>query len=344
MLELQERLGVLRAESDSLKLELQRRADRVSDTTLPAVAKDVAPLRSVPFKRKRALKMPSGKVHDIAWDPSGKNLMSASQDGHLIIWNAQNGHKVQAISLQLLWVTSCAYAPKAPVVASGGLDSVCSLYNLRSRQSLVSVPIAQSLIGHQGYISAIEFHGDSQVVTASGDSTCALWDVASGTRIRSFTRHTRDVCSISFESENVFISGGCDARAYVWDLRIGDAVQSFTVGRNDLNSLRSHPGGRAFATGSEDAVVRLFDLTAGCELAKYTGAGSSVTAVEFSQSGRLLFAGADDGKVAVWDALRAECITVFSTHDSHISKVRVSPDGRTLATGSWDAKVLIYGQ
>lgn len=350
MLELQEKLGELRVESDRLKAQLQQRADRLGDAscacllTVPTVAKNVDPLRSVPIRRRRTLKMPSGKVEDIAWDASGKNIMSASQDGHLIIWNAQNGHKVQAVSLQVLWVTACSYAPRAPVVASGGLDNVCSLYNLRSRQSLVSVPIAQTLVGHQGYISGIEFRSDGQALTASGDSTCVLWDVTSADRINTFARHTRDVTSISFVDQNVFISGGCDARAYVWDIRIGDAVQSFVVGGQDVNSLRCHPEGRAFATGSEDAVVRLFDLAAGCELAKYPDAGSSVTAVDFSQSGRLLFAGTSDGTVAVWDTLRAERVMSLTGNDSNVSSLRVSPDGSTLAAGSWDAKVVLFGQ
>lgn len=341
---------MVRAESDQLKIRLQQRAERlrditrVSKLTVPVASREIPALGSLPFRRKRVLKVPSGKVHAVSWDPDSRNIMSASQDGYLIIWNALTGHKLQAITLQLAWVTSCAYAPGAPVVASGGLDNVCSLYNLRRRQSLVSVPLAQTLVGHQGYISAIEFIDDNQVLTASGDSTCALWDVASASRIRTFARHSRDVTSLSLANSNVFVSGSCDARAYVWDLRVGDAVQTFTVGGEDINTVRCHPSGRAFATGSENGATRLYDMASGCKIADYTGAGSPVQSVDFSHTGRLLFAGSGDGKVIVWDALRAERAAVLSTHDSTVAAVRVSPDGNMLATGSWDTKVVIYGQ
>ena len=49
-----------------------------------------------------------------------------------------------------------------------------------------------------------------QILTGSGDSTCALWDVESGSMMQSFHGHTGDVMSIDIspsESGNSFASG-----------------------------------------------------------------------------------------------------------------------------------------
>lgn len=41
--------------------------------------------------------------------------------------------KVHAIPLRSSWVMTCAYAPSGAYVACGGLDNVCSIYSLKTR-------------------------------------------------------------------------------------------------------------------------------------------------------------------------------------------------------------------
>lgn len=49
-----------------------------------------------------------------------------------------------------------------------------------------------------------------QILTGSGDSTCALWDVESGQLLQSFHGHSKDVMSLDLapsETGNTFVSG-----------------------------------------------------------------------------------------------------------------------------------------
>lgn len=57
-----------------------------------------------------------------------RNLVSASQDGKLIVWDSYTTNKVHAIPLRSSWVMTCAYAPSGSFVACGGLDNICSIY------------------------------------------------------------------------------------------------------------------------------------------------------------------------------------------------------------------------
>jgi WD40 repeat protein len=41
----------------------------------------------------------------------------------------------------------------------------------------------------------------------------------------------------------------------VWDMRTGDCVQMFEGHEADINCVRFHPSGDAFASGSDDATV-----------------------------------------------------------------------------------------
>lgn len=118
-----------------------------------------------------------------------RNLVSASQDGKLIVWDSYTTNKasdcfadvsdvfdavglflqVHAIPLRSSWVMTCAYAPSGSYVACGGLDNICSIYSLKTREG--NVRVSRELPGHTGYLSCCRFLDDGQIVTSSGDMT-----------------------------------------------------------------------------------------------------------------------------------------------------------------------------
>ena len=97
---------------------------------------------------------------------------------------------IHAIPLRSSWVMTCAYSPSGNYVACGGLDNICSIYNLSAREGPTRV--ARELSGHSGYLSCCRFINDRRILTSSGDMTCVLWDVETGARIHEFADHLGD--------------------------------------------------------------------------------------------------------------------------------------------------------
>lgn len=56
--------------------------------------------------------------------------------------------KVNAIPLKSSWVMTCAYAPSGNFVACGGLDNMCSIYNLTPKDGHIKV--MRELNAHTG--------------------------------------------------------------------------------------------------------------------------------------------------------------------------------------------------
>ena len=161
------------------------------------MANDVPPLPRMTMKPRRTLKGHLAKIYALHWAADKRHIVSASQDGKLIIWDAYTTNKVHAIPLRSSWVMTCAYAPSGNFVACGGLDKICSIYSLRGAQPGAptggSVKIARELSAHSGYLSCCRFINDRQIVTSSGDMTCMLWDIEQGVRTMEFNDHTGDV-------------------------------------------------------------------------------------------------------------------------------------------------------
>ena len=301
---------------------------------------------SVTLKPRRTLKGHFGKIYAMHWSADSKNLVSASQDGKLIIWNGYTTNKLQAIPLRSSWVMTCAYAPSGNFVACGGLDNLCSIYKLQLKSDASGNKMAyRELAQHEGYLSCCRFISDEEIITASGDSTCILWDVETKTPKVTFTDHTGDVMSVSvFEDRNCFVTGSCDTTAKIFDYRSGNkSVASFPGHESDINSVHFFPDGQAFGTGSDDSSCRLFDLRAYRQMNMYNDDKilCGITSVSFSCTGKFLFAGYDDYNCHVWDVLMGQQVQRLSGHENRVSCLGVSKDGQALCTGSWDTQLKV---
>ncbi|EPY86076.1 guanine nucleotide-binding protein, beta-5 subunit isoform b isoform 1-like protein [Camelus ferus] len=292
------------------------------------VAERVEALGQFVMKTRRTLKGHGNKVLCMDWCKDKRRIVSSSQDGKVIVWDSFTTNKEHAVTMPCTWVMACAYAPSGCAIACGGLDNKCSVYPLTFDKNENMAAKKKSVAMHTNYLSACSFtNSDMQILTASGDGTCALWDVESGQLLQSFHGHGADVLCLDLapsETGNTFVSGGCDKKAMVWDMRSGQCVQAFETHESDINSVRYYPSGDAFASGSDDATCRLYDLRADREVAIYSKESIifGASSVDFSLSGRLLFAGYNDYTINVWDVLKGSRVSILFGHENRVSTLR----------------------
>jgi len=302
----------------------------------PSLAQEKTP------RVQRILRGHFGKVYSMQWGGDSRQLVSASQDGRLIIWNGWTANKVQAIPLRSSWVMTCAHEQTTDgMVACGGLDNICSIYKVGGEQAISLAEAFRELQAHDGYLSCCRFNGPGEILTASGDSTCIQWDVETGAKKACFLDHNGDVMSLAINphSPHLFSSGSVDASVKVWDTRVGQSLLSFSGHESDVNSVSYFPDGNAIGSGSDDSSCKLFDLRACREISSYTNDSivCGVTTLDFSLSGRIMFAGYDDSSCLGWDVtMKDRPLILNDLHEKRVSCLQVNPEGSALCTGSWD--------
>lgn len=341
-----ESIDELVREAESLKARLEEERAKFNDMELTTVAEKLDGLPPFTTKSRRILKGHQGKVLAVDWSNDKRHMVSTSQDGKLIVWDAFTTNKEHAITMPTTWVLACAYSPSATTVACGGLDNKLTLYPLNSDDD--ANKYKKVVATHANYISSCKFmHSDQQLLTASGDSTAKLWDIESSTAIQTFQGHQADVMGIDIspsEAGNIFVSGSSDHIAMVWDIRTGGYVQTFEGHESDVNAVRFYPSGDAFASASDDATCRLFDLRADRQVAVFKKESIifSCNAIDFSLSGRLLFGGYSDYCINAWDTLKGSRVATLYGHENRVSSLKISPDGTALGTGSWDCTIRVW--
>lgn len=353
--EIGEKVKAKKAELKGLKSELEKLKgskqdiEHLGEADGAGGAKELLPKIS----HRNTLKGHFGKVYAMHWAGDAERVVSASQDGKLIIWSAQSGNKTSAIPLRSSWVMTCAFERKQNNhVACGGLDNLCSVYNLESPSPMRA---KCELSAHDGYLSCVRFIDEQKIVTSSGDSTCILWDMTTGEAVSTFTDHTGDAMSLSLnpKDSNMFVSASCDATAKVWDTRQQGATHTFSGHESDINSVAFMPNGQSFGTGSDDSSCRLFDIRAYSQVNLFNNEKilCGITSVDFSKTGRILFAGYDDYNWYGWDVLKkgegAQAAYQESKHENRVSCLGVNNGtgqyaGTALCTGSWDTFLKIW--
>ena len=199
--------------------------------------------------------------------------------------------QVHAIPLRSSWVMTCAYAPSGSYVACGGLDNICSIYSLKTREG--NVRVSRELPGHTGYLSCCRFLDDNQIVTSSGDMTWWVADVSlfCSTCITFFVCHQISFLSLIRDFFLKFRSLLLMDRRYfsyttvtthcgqtlavlqhlgkaqcvcvfvcfsaLWDIETGQQTTSFTGHTGDVMSLSLSPDMRTFVSGACDASAKV---------------------------------------------------------------------------------------
>ncbi|XP_057368374.1 guanine nucleotide-binding protein subunit beta-2-like [Daphnia carinata] len=340
-------------ETAALKQELQALIEQCkglqkgfSDITLEAATSSAEDLPRIKATTRRMLKGHINKVTSCHYSGDSRHLVSGSLDGKLIVWDTWTGNKIQVIPLRSAWVMCSVFAPSGNYVACGGMDNMCTVYDVNNRDSSGTAKITRELAGYEGFLSTCRFLEDSKIVTGSGDMMITVWDLEAGKKLDQTPAHVGDVCSMSLKAElNLIVTGSVDRCIKLWDVRTLKCVQTFFGHEADVNSVCFHPSGQAFVSASEDKTARLFDIRSDQQVFVYRPptANSSLTCCSVSQSGRILLAGSDDSTVHLWDLLKGEHNGNLQGHENRITGLSVADSGIGVATSSWDNAVRVWG-
>lgn len=185
------------------------------------------------------------------------------------------------------------------------------------------------------------------LVTGARDGVVKVWNLATGTERRRFTRHTGGVQEAAVDPAGKQVAtAGADGTVWLWDLTTRN--QQPTKPFVDLDaivwSVAFSPDGSTLATASEDGTVRLFDVETGEQRGAPVGIrpGADFITVAFSPRGDLLVAGTGSGEVYSWALPSRAPRPPFQAHTSDVWELVFDPSGQNLLTGSSDGTARVW--
>jgi WD40 repeat protein len=271
----------------------------------------------------------AGSVTSLMFNNGGQ-VLSASADGSIKLWQQPSGGKLLAHPGQ---VASAVLSPDGSHLLTGCSDKQVRLWNVSNGQ--IERPFAGPSLG---VLCVAMNPAGTQVAAGSADKTLYVWNAADAKEIKKFTL-TAAVNCVAFSPDGKLVAGGlADNRIHLFDLAMGKEVKTFTGHSGAVNALKFTSKGDQLVSASADKTVQIWTIADGKKKASLEH-GAAVQALALSKDGTRIASGGADKTVRVWTL--ADQTTITTPAD--VLSICFSPDESRLLVGCADNKARIYG-
>ena len=248
----------------------------------------------------------------------GQLALTAGGDGSLRLWNVTTGETLHVYEGHAEFVRSAAFNP-APLEINGAA-----------------------------------YDSSQLALSASGDGTLRLWDMASGESLRVFEGHSSGLFDVAFAPDGqTALSASDDRTLRLWDMVTGEALSVFEGHTGSVFSIAFSFDGKTALSASGDGTLRLWDTATSESLHIFEGHTQPVRSVVFNPApleidgtayapGQLALSASDDHTLRLWDVATGETLRVFEGHTDLVSSVAFSQDGQTALSGSFDRTLRLW--
>jgi len=296
-----------------------------------------SPVQAQGAKEKPILVLDAGghtdSVPTVLFTPDGKQLISASKDKTIRIWDVSTGETVRVLRPPIGQGRAGAFYAAA-LTADGLTLAVAGIGLQADRHPIYLIELAtgsmkQVLPGHDKTVLRLCFSRDGKWLASSGeDAVVRIWDVKSGECGHVLNGHKGNAPTIAFSPDSRRLaSASWDRTTRIWAVETGkqESVLSdkFTDGLYyGFYSVAWSPDGKTLATGGLDSCIRIWEAD-GTLRKSYGPYGDTIRSVTFTPDG-----------LAVFFTRGFENRTDSSLLDLDSGKLRVQFTGHS--TGQWD--------
>ncbi|HPO13283.1 MAG TPA: protein kinase [Candidatus Hydrogenedentes bacterium] len=166
------------------------------------------------MSKKVLHKLPhAAQVTSITFDPAGRYVGTAGEDGKVCLWETASGSKIRAYSGHAGFALAVSFSSDGKHLASAGMDGQAIIWDVNS-----DTP-ALTIMAHEAPVRSITFNPDGKhLLTASDDLTVGIWDTKTGERVGTLQGHNNSVLDVAMDNSGKYIySTAGDQSSRIWD-------------------------------------------------------------------------------------------------------------------------------
>ena len=280
-------------------------------------------------------------VSNIIFHSNGKNMISTSVDGTIIVWNIETIHRLGQIQKDHESVARVSFSPDGRFLATG--DAKGKIVMTHPGQSNVTKYLAT---GKDDFVYGVVFSPDSKILASGNwDGTITLWNTDNLQRLGKPLISPGGLTDLAFNPKGTILASTSGKNIMLWDVanrqRIGNPLEGHS---ETVLCVAFNPTGSILATGSWDNSIILWDVTTqrpkGPPLRAHK---NPVAGIAFSPDGNHLVSGSGDGTLILWDVTTNKSLGLpFLGRHEGLFSVAFSPDGNILASGSSDRTTFLW--
>jgi WD40 repeat protein len=288
------------------------------------------------------------RVYTVDFSADGRRLASATEDGHVTVWDI--AHEPAIIK---------RWKQQGPVVAArffpSGNEILTSNQAYLAAWSIHSPDESPPLHQVQKQTRSLQFSPDGKsVLSGAGDISRATMIWLEGRQPESPAvapwrmedlSHTAWVWEAQFHPQAThFVIGDASGKVLQFDAQTLEHIATIDALKGAVNALAYNHRGTELATGGKEFTIPRWDARTRTQLEPTIHVNTSVTGVAYSRDDRLLAAALSNGDVQIYELCSGLPCGPALRHEVFATSVEFSPDSRWLASGSFDHSIRLWRQ
>ena len=268
------------------------------------------------------------RVLGLAYIPDSRMLVSASEDGKIVLWDLSDPHSAKTLGEQLPGhhsvVNSLAYIPDSNILAAGGVDGQIILWDVSDPRSPKTA--GEPPPSHEYFGDSLAYIPERKILASGGqDGKIVLWDVSDPHSVKTLGEqlpgHHSVVDNLAYIPDSkILASGGRDGKIILWDV-------------SDPRSAKM----LAKPLPVCQKPVPVFDMPDSCQ----------VKSMAYIPDRKILASAGLDGKIIFWDM--SDPLSAKGPEDllpgrqyHFVESLAYIPDSKILASGGADGKIILW--
>ncbi|WP_344650546.1 NB-ARC domain-containing protein [Cryptosporangium japonicum] len=285
----------------------------------------------------RTLTAHTGPVRAVAVSSEGTLLVTGSEDGAALVWDARRGAVTRSLDGHSGGVRTVAISPDGTWIATGGDDRKIRIWDVRTGDLL------RTLTGHRTAVQVVVVSPDgSGIMSGSSGGTVRIWDSGTGALRRTLPGRYGAVRALAVSPDGAWLAtAGDDASVRRWNAADGTLLEVRRGHDDGTLALAVSPDGEWLASGGRDWSVRIRGVRT-AQSRWGVKHQAPVQAITWAAGGTRVASASSDGVVHVWDPRHRREVRTLTGHTSAVGAAALSPDGRLLFTASHDRTVRVW--
>ena len=275
-------------------------------------------------------------VSALAFDPTGRRLVSASHDGSIAMWDlAERSERFGSLEHEAP-VTYLAVSGDGSRLAAADEDGLLVVYDAATGEVQRRIRTGASVVR----CLALDYVGD-RLAVGRDDLTISLWATQQPEPIRTFRGTTGSFHLVAFSPDGQHLAAVSETDAvYVWDIETTQRRWQ-QAGPEATIALRFTPAGDRLLCVSLRKGGTWFDPATGDAVARLSLGRQTLTDAALDPTGQWLAAVVDERTVRVWNLVAGEPVGPPITSEQPIQSLAIHPEGTWLALGEAAGDIVV---
>ncbi|NJR18798.1 MAG: WD40 repeat domain-containing protein [Calothrix sp. CSU_2_0] len=205
----------------------------------------------------------NGIVRCVACTPDGRMFVTGGDDRTILFWDLTYRTVAFTLSLDDTAARTLALSADGTMLVAGSYRKIqvwrISRDNYRTT-TILNTELLHSFTAHSHIVSSLGISQDGKtLVSSSIDKTIKIWNLETGTLLRTLKGHCGEVLAINLSPDGKIIaSGSVDTTIKLWHLDTGELLATFTGHTHAVTAVTFTVSGEMLVSASLDKTIKIW--------------------------------------------------------------------------------------